>query len=124
MQPISPNSKPDSPLVPVLPGSIQIRVYTLNIPSFKNSKMLTQRRLITKPENQRKMLAIIQSIKSQLLCFFQTHVGETLMVQPLRSWIVSSLPLDDSRQWVPELCVKGVDCDKGEEGCEIVIEPL
>lgn len=95
-----------------------------HVPSMKNSKMWTGRKLITKPERQEWMQKCTQSIALQLLSESQTGGVAMLMVQPLRSLIASSLPLDDSIHWIPELRVSVVFVEPGEEGAEIVIEPL
>ncbi len=123
------------------------------IPSFKNNKMLIQpslrgleaalsrgdlqaaRRefqvlkgkrpmLITKPEYQQRMGAMIASIESQLLSAFQTGSEQTLAASLIRSLIASSMPGDDCWTKVPEVIVRGELCEPGKEGATILIERL
>lgn len=93
-------------------------------PSFKNSKVLARGRMFTKPEYQEWMEKAILAMAYQLRSIAQTSATGTLTEPQLRSWIASSLPLDDSRHWIPKLTVEAVDCEKGMEGADIVIEIL
>lgn len=99
-------------------------------PSFKNTKSIGRNRktkrpfIMTNPKKKKWMEACIQSFESQLFCVIQIGDGGTLTAPPPRSLIASSLPLDDSRQWIPELHVLSEDCDKGNEGATIIIEKL
>ena len=94
-----------------------------NVPSFKNSKMLTRGRLITDPKKQAWMERCIQSFESQLRSAFQTRgIATTTGPIPL-SRIALLLPLDDSRKWIPRHCVNTRLVSKGSEGAELVIEP-
>jgi len=95
-----------------------------HVPSMKNSKMWTGRKLITKPERQEWMKRCIRSFESQLLCAYRTSYAGTETVPSLRSWTAWSIPRDDSVHWIPELRVDVVFVEPGEEGAEIVIEPL
>lgn len=94
------------------------------ITSFKNTKMLSRGRLITAPEKQKKMESYTLAIESQLHSAFQTIGGETLTGHSLASWIRSSVPLDDSIQWVPEIHIRAERVARGEEGADILIERL
>lgn len=92
--------------------------------SFKNSKLLARGRLITDPKKQEKMDRYIQSIKSQLYSELRTRgIAISTGCSP-QSLIASFMPLDDSRQWIPEIHVSCVDVEKGEEGCDILIEKI
>lgn len=95
-----------------------------HVPSFKNGKMIlwSQRRTMTKPEVQKWMTRAVESFASQLRCALATNAtGTTTAPIPL-SLIASSLPLDDSRKWIPEHCVKTQLVARGEEGADILIE--
>lgn len=104
--------------------SIRIELVGYVIPAMKNSKMLTRGRLITKPEYQQRMAGIIRDLESQLNCVSQISGLGTSTVQQQHSWIASSLPADDSWQWIPELNVKAVLVEKGSEGALITIEEI
>ena len=95
-----------------------------HVPSFKNNKMLTRGRLITNPKRQKWMDQCIQLIESQLNFRIPINEDGTLMGQQVLSWIACNVPLDDSRQWIPELHISSRSCDKGEEGATILIERL
>jgi hypothetical protein len=95
-----------------------------HVPSFKNSKMWTGRKLITKPERQVWMDRCTRSFESQLRSAYQTSYTGTQTVPSLHSWIASSIPRDDSVHWIPELRVSVAFVEPGEEGAEIVIEPI
>lgn len=91
-------------------------------PSFKNHKRVCRNRLITRPVVKKWMDQVIQDFESQLFCATQIGEGGTLTAAPPRSLIVSSLPLDDSRQWIAELRITDQDVPVGEEGAVITIE--
>ena len=96
-----------------------------HVPSFKNKKRSNKSgNVYTEPKTKRWMDACIQSFESQLFCISRINDSATSTVPHLRSLIVSSLPLDDSRQWIPELHVYCEEVDKGEEGAVIIIEKL
>lgn len=95
-----------------------------HIPSFKNKKRIARNRLITDPKTRKWMDGCIQSFESQLFLKSQTIAGVTSMVAPPLSLIVSSLPLDDSRQWISELLIVSEVVPRGEEGAEITIEKI
>ncbi len=92
--------------------------------SYKNQKMIVGKMLITRPDKKRQMDAIIQSIASQLQYAFQTAGGETGTGLSLRSWIVSSLPLDDSLSWIPQAGFQVEFVEKDHEGVNILIEQI
>lgn len=100
------------------------------VPSFKNTKQIARNRktkqpfIMTDPKKKKWMEACTESFELQLFCATQTSAGGILTAPPPRFLIVSSLPLDDSRQWIPELRVSSEDCPKGEEGATIIIEPI
>lgn len=95
-----------------------------HITSFKNSKMLSRGRLITDPTKQKKMEAYTRAIESQLRSLYQTTVEGMQTVPSLASWIRSSVPLDDSIQWVPEIVIKVHRVSKGQEGANLEIERI
>lgn len=110
---------------------IRLEIKGLNhVPSFKNTKSIYRNKqtgkpfIATKKERKIWMQNAIRVIESQLLCAFATHGIETSTAPHLRSWIASSLPLDDSIQWVSELNVKGCNVEPGQEGAQIIIEQL
>lgn len=105
-------------------SSVKLSVKGKHIPSFKNRKRLMRGRIVTDPKVQQQMEAIIQSFVSQLLCCTRTIGEETLMEQSPLCSIVSLLPEDDSRQWIPEQSAKAIDCDKGGEGAIVEITML
>ena len=99
-----------------------------HVPSFKNKKRIVRMgkktALITRPDVRKWMDSVIQDFESQLFCVSQTGAGATSMVAPPRSLIVSSLPLDDSRQWISELLIVDADVAHGEEGAHITITEI
>lgn len=70
------------------------------------------------------MLQAIQSFESQLLFARQILELETIPGQPKLSSIASLLPLDDSRQWLPEIVILDKQVEPGQEGADILIERL
>lgn len=95
-----------------------------HVPSFKNSKLIARGRLITKPERQVWMEKATQSFVSQLISLSQTIGDGTWTDQQRRSWILSHLPEDDSRQWIKEIHIECTEVYKGCEGAVIEIERL
>jgi hypothetical protein len=101
-----------------------------HVPSFKNQKSIMRNHATgkpfigTKPERKEWMQKAIQSIESQLRSAFLTMPTGTLTALSLPSWIASSLPLDDSRQWIPEMEIKVELVEPGKEGAVIQIERL
>lgn len=123
------------------------------IPSFKNNKMLlppsTKRLrdalaagnldwarsamkdflkkrtfLITKPEYQKEMDRLIDSIVSQLRCAFQTDATRTSQESSIQSWTASSMPADDWWERIPEIQIRAELCEPGHEGATVVVERL
>lgn len=99
-----------------------------HVPSFKNNKRAILRngkmRTLTEPETKKWMQMATDAFVSQLLLLTQT-TDDVIQMEPFpHSLIVSSLPLDDSRQWIPEIRVQCVDAEKGNEGATIIIEPI
>lgn len=96
-----------------------------NIVSFKNSKMVTRGKLITAPEKQEAMQRYSAALESALYSAFRTSETATPTGCSLRSWIASSVPADDSWKHIPKS--DGYECievPEGEEGADIIIEPL
>lgn len=98
------------------------------VPSFKNKKRIARLKgkpaLITKPEVREWMDEVIRDFESQLFSATQIAGGETLMAPPPPSLIVSSLPLDDSRDWISELLIVDADVAPGDEGAHITIQEI
>lgn len=103
-------------------NSILLQFLGKEIPSFKNSKMIARGRLITDPRKQEVMEQITTAFEFQLLCAIPHCVTQTLTEQQRLSLIASYLPLDDSRKWISELCVRWLQVPKGKEGALVRIE--
>lgn len=96
-----------------------------HVPSFKNKKRVTRHGgLITDPKTKRWMDQVIQDFESQLFCATRISGGATLTGPRPHFLIVSSLPLDDSRQWISELLICDADVAPGEEGAVVTIEQI
>ncbi len=125
------NLPPSSGEIHPSPQEIHILIKGLgHVPSFKNTKSIFRRKgsgvpfIMTNPARKEWMDKAIQLIESQLRSKCQTIAGATATEHSLHSWIASSMPLDDSRQWIPEIHVTVEEVPKGEEGAEIKIERL
>lgn len=105
------------------------------ITSFKNTKKIIRLpdgtpSLVTDPKKAAKMERYTRSIESQLRSTLPTIVSEMALgcqnPLPMLSLLQLGrlLPLDDSRQWIPEFSFTFKQVQKGMEGCEIVIEQL
>lgn len=105
-------------------SNISLSVRGINIPSFKNNKMIAQGRLITNPKRQKVMEQITASFVLQCISGLATSGGAMPTVPCPRSLTASLLPEDDSWQWIPEIRVVVAQVPKGSEGCDILIEPL
>lgn len=101
-----------------------LRIKGFHIPSKKNSKLITRGRLITKPEYQKLLKLMEDSIESQLHAASLTADDGTWTEQQRLAWILSSMCADDCWTVIPELAVKGVQVPPGEEGCWITIERI
>lgn len=89
--------------------------------------MLAKGRLITDPKKQQWMDQCTRSLQSQFASYFQTIGEETLMDAAPRCLIAllrHSGQFDDCWQWIPKETLTAEICDKGQEGCEIIIEML
>lgn len=96
-----------------------------HIPSFKNCKRIVGKRLVLDPKVKDRLARITRVIESHIASLFQTVASETQTEQSLQSWIVSSLPLDDSGDWLPESGGYVIEkVPKGEEGIIITIERI
>lgn len=104
--------------------AIRLEVRGSHVPSFKNGKMLCRGRLITHPEKQKWMEATAKSLESQLRSLYQTSATEMATGQSLRSWILTSLPLDDSLKWIGLPSGDWRKVKKGDEGAILEITPL
>ena len=105
--------------------SVTLKVQGLgHTPSFKNKKMIARGRLITNPKKQKWMEKAAASIESQLRSLYQTAEDGMVTGQSLQSWILTSLPLEDSLVWVGMPCGSWRRVKKGEEGFEMTIEKL
>jgi hypothetical protein len=103
-------------------GSILLKFLGREIPSFKNTKMIARGRLITDPKKQAVMEQITTAFEFQLHCAIPRIATKTLTEQQRLSLIASYLPLDDSRKWISELCVRWLQVPKGKEGALVRIE--
>lgn len=110
---------------------IELRIKNLgHVPSFKNNKRAIldrktgKMRTLTEPKTKQWMEDAIQSFVLQLLWASQTIEGEIPTGHSPHSWIASSLPLDDSWQWIPKLDISCHKVVKDEEGAQITIEKL
>lgn len=104
--------------------SIPVQVET-HIPSFKNCKRIYGKRLVTEKKVKERFNRIIRVIEYHLSSLFLTGGDVTRTGESLPSWIASSMPLDDSLDWIPESNgwkVRRVP--KGEEGAIITIERI
>lgn len=111
--------------MPANPRCVRIVIAGIShVPSFKNSKMIARGRLITLPARQKWMEQAIRVIESQLRSGSAISEGAISTGPCPLSWIASSLPADDSWQWIPEIRVQVQRVTKGQEGAEILIERL
>ncbi len=95
------------------------------VPSFKNAKRIVSHNyLATRKDVKRWMMQATDSFESQLMCAAQTACGETSTDQQRRSWIASSVPLDDARQIIRSLTISTFDVPNGDEGADILITKL
>jgi len=95
-----------------------------HVPSFKNNKMLARGKLITDPKKQEWMEKCIQSFVAQLHSHSRT-LADATRTGPLAPYLIASLlPLDDSRQWIPEQHTYCEEAGEGYEGAFITIEKL
>mgnify|MGYP001588752767 CR=1 FL=1 len=100
-----------------------------HVPSFKNNKRAIRlkrggQKLVTETKTKAWMERCILGFESQLFCGSATIGGGMPTGLQQRFLIASSLPLDDSRQFIPELHVYCEEVAKGEEGAIIIIEKL
>lgn len=135
---MNPNCAPTSPTaqqMSLLEASPPV-VLTITglIPGKKNNKMLITKDprgrplrkplLITKPEYQKALEKITESLRCQLLSACQTASGGTLTASSLRSWIALSMPADDAWTHVPQMTIRGELCEPGQEGAVVTIKRL
>lgn len=101
-----------------------------NVPSFKNKKRAFVADdgtpgLSTLRKVKKRMAAIIQGIELALCIEYRTRGGATGTGCTLQSWIASSLPLDDSLDWIPESDGYRVEyVEPGKEGVVIILEEI
>ena len=111
-------------------GRIVLEVKGITIPAFKNRKRAIldrhtgKMRTLTDPSVKERMDQITLGIELELRSVIRTIGNGTWTAQQVRSWIASSLPLKDSRQWIPSLWIDAVDCNNGEDGATIDIEQI
>lgn len=111
--------------------SLSITLQSLgHVPSFKNKKRVFTNKKIgksfigTRGDVKQWMEKAIRNIELQLRSHFLTTVGVTSTERLQPSLIASSVPLDDSRQWISELRILAVETNAGEENHEIIIERI
>jgi len=109
---------------------IELHVANLGpVPSFKNNKRSIKLKngstmIVTDRKTKKWMQRVTENFVSLLSFATPTTGGATLTAQQRLSLIVSSMPQDDSRQWISRLAVCDQQVKKGEEGCVITIEPI
>ena len=94
-----------------------------HVPAFKNRKRIARGQLITDPKVQKWMANCVSSFVSQLHSSSLTTDDATSTGQPLQ-FSIASLPHDDNWKVLPEVHVRGVKVEKGEEGAQILIEKI
>ena len=111
--------------------TLVLKVYGLgHVPSFKNTKSIFRNKktgrmfIATDPKKKEWMERAIKLFVSQLLGLFPIGEGETVGECQKQSQIASSLPLDDSLDWMIPGEQNVVRVPKGEEGAIITITPL
>ncbi len=92
-------------------------------PSFKNHKLIAHGKLITDPKKQQWMFRATASLVSQLWCACRASEGGISMAARQR-FLMRSLPHDDSWKEIPKLTVTVLQVPKGQEGADILVEPL
>ena len=80
--------------------------------------------MTTKPAYKKWMDRCIRLIEFTLLSRFRIDAGVMLTGDSLPSWTASSVPFDDSVDWIPEISVSVERVEKGQEGATVVIERL
>lgn len=115
---------PATPLKDSIPICLEIKG---NIIPFKNRKRVYQDssgRLHTATESKVRdhMNVITRSFEFQLLAIFRD--GVTVTGCSLQSWIASSMPGDDSLDWIPLITVTGKRVKPGFEKTIVTIEKL
>lgn len=113
------------------PSPVILRLQHLGpVPALKNSKRAIldsqtgQLRTLTEKSVKAWMASATGLFVSQLGSTIRTREGATLTGPSLRSWIASSLPLDDCWTVLPDVRIISLLCQPGEEGAEITIEPM
>jgi hypothetical protein len=97
-------------------------------PSFKNAKRAIldrntgHMRTMTQKDVAARKKKLEDDLLSALLSAYQTTAPATSTASSLRSWIVSSLPADDSWKFVPKIEIEAVRSD--EPYVMIEIKPL
>lgn len=110
-------------LAPPTPRAVKLVIKGSHIPSFKNRKRVAKGGgIFTEKKVKDRMDAIIQSFVSQLLCETATIERAMPMDSSRLSSMLSSLPADDSKKWIPEIHIYSEQVEAGNEGAEIVIE--
>lgn len=95
------------------------------ITRLANGKQLERPLLITRPDYQKELEKITESLRFELLSASRTSDGATLTGSALRSWMLYSTPEDDAWTRIPVIQIEGRLCETGEEpGVTIVIERL
>jgi hypothetical protein len=102
-----------------------------HIVSFKNTKSIafnkrTRRPFImTNPRKKKAMDSYTRAIERAISSAYQMAVAGMETAPSLQSWTASSLPLDDSLEWIPQSDGYRTERVKaGEEGIIIVLERI
>lgn len=95
-------------------GSVVVKLNVPVPPSFKNRKRISinsksgKQFLRTREDIKDRMQELTDALVSELLSVYRTTGGATSTACSLRSWIASSLPEDDSWNFVPNLQIEAV----------------
>ncbi len=103
---------------------VYLRLRGSYVPSFKNKKRIVGNQLITSPKVQEWMKDAIDSFTSQLLSQCPTTENETVTAEKLRSWIASSVPVNDSCRYLIGCSWRFMKVPEGEQGALIRIEKI
>lgn len=101
-----------------------LEVHCGPIPSFKNAKRIKGKRLVLDRDVAKRKASLTRAFESALRLWSQTAVSETGTTCSPQSLIRSSMPLDDSLNWIPEASFNIQMVPKGREGVTLVIEKL
>jgi hypothetical protein len=102
-----------------------------HIVSFKNTKSIAFNRrtkrpfIMTNPRKKKAMESYIRAIEHAISSAYRIATAGMETAPSLQSWTASSLPLDDSLDWIPQS--DGYRTERvrqGEEGIVVILEQL